>query len=953
MGPPSFLFRSAPAAAGPWSFLQQCGRETTKAKKIRVFPAVSLVYDPEKTGHSPPLLNNHNKRGCSFCELNAAKYRETFVRGSFIPFRSHMAGGCHPVCSRSSLRPSSISLKARYLSGAVILLTAATMAQSALAQDTLEEIVVTAEFRETNLQDTPIAITAVNADMLEARGQTSIYEVAAQAPNVTLKPQNQVGGSGLIAFIRGVGQVDFNYAMDPGVGIYVDDVYIPTLTSSLLDLMDLDRVEILRGPQGTLAGKNSIGGAIKLFSAKPTGEGEGSLQATYGSYNRLDIRGMADFAITDTLFARISGVTKNRNGYVDLVDYGASHPGSNVSASNRHGAYVNYGTLGGESYGAGRLALRWIPTDKLEINISGDYTSDKSEANADVLVAAGAIADSSEAFDPTSQNPATNVNGGAWLPGVDGTPVPVDCHFVPSGQYSCDTLDAKAYGLDPHFVNYANFLDGMTPTSQAPYKPYAALPIREFTGWGVHGNLSYQFNESLQLVWISSWREYDSKWGQDQDLTPVPVAQLDNHMNHRAWSQEVRLNGEFNDGFLEYTVGGFYFDQAGSYTARVDLNYAGIDFIHGPDTTPSTSKALFLNATVHPTERLSFSGGVRYSKDKKVYTYFRSNPDGTVPFEDWTPAQSPAPICEAFLGAPIPGPTAIGNTPNCLLTGLYNISDTFEGHRWDWRAVANYRWSDALLTYASYTTGYKGGGVNPRPFFGPSAGDCDAPDYVAPAACNQLRSFEPETLTTYEVGFKADMLGRRLRLNGAAFYNDYSNIILQLSACPSVPCLQPRNVGKAHVKGFELELTAYPMEGLSVDGGLSYINFNYTDVGTSGLTGDEVTPYTPEWTYNFGIQYDQKIDPGTIGIRFDGSYQGTIFSEAFNSSWSKVKGYFLGNARLMFTTEEEDWQFALEVQNVFDKYYFLTMSDVTTSLGLVSGQPGMPRTWAVSVKRNF
>ncbi len=137
--------------------------------------------------------------------------------------------------------------------------------------------------------------------MLEARGQTSIAQVAAQAPNVSLRPQPQNGGSGLIAFIRGVGQTDFNYALDPGVGVYIDDVYIPTLSSSLLELIDLDRVEILRGPQGTLAGKNSIGGAIKLFSARPKGDDSGSLRVSYGSFNALNLRGMADLKITDTL----------------------------------------------------------------------------------------------------------------------------------------------------------------------------------------------------------------------------------------------------------------------------------------------------------------------------------------------------------------------------------------------------------------------------------------------------------------------------------------------------------------------------------------------------------------------------------------------------------------------------------------------------------------------------
>ena len=138
-------------------------------------------------------------------------------------------------------------------------------------------MVVTAQFREQNLQDTPLAITAVSGDMLERRSQTDIAEVARQAPNVTLAAQNQEYASGLIAYIRGIGQNDPNFAVEPGVGIYVDDVYLPTLTGSLLDLMDVERVEILRGPQGTLAGRNSIGGAIKMYSVRPQGDDSGIL----------------------------------------------------------------------------------------------------------------------------------------------------------------------------------------------------------------------------------------------------------------------------------------------------------------------------------------------------------------------------------------------------------------------------------------------------------------------------------------------------------------------------------------------------------------------------------------------------------------------------------------------------------------------------------------------------
>jgi iron complex outermembrane recepter protein len=787
------------------------------------------------------------------------------------------------------------------------------------------EIVVTAEFREANLQDTPIAITAVNAEMLEARGQTDISQVAAQAPNVSLRPQGQNSGIGLIAFIRGVGQTDFNYALEPGVGIYVDDVYIPTLSSSLLDLMDLERVEVLRGPQGTLAGKNSIGGAIKLFSQRPDGSGEGSLQATYGSYNRVELRGFGDFRLTDNLFARVSGVSKSRDGYVTMLDYGTTHPNSNVQANNNAGKQGVFGTLGGQSMNAGKLALRWVPTDQLEVNISADYTRERSDSGAEVLLWAN--------------SPGTTPDGIAFLVGKNGAAVPADCRFVPYNHVgvaarpnaSCDTPPA---GYDPRFISYANFLDARVPTTQAPFKPFAAKPGNEYDGWGIHGNITYEISDALQLVWISSWREYRMSFGEDQDASPVPISTLNQTLDHRAWSQELRLNGELGDGLAEYTLGGFYFDQNGSLNARVDLNYAGIDFIHGPDTTPSTSKALFFNGTLHPADGLSLSGGLRYSTDKKVYTYFRSNPDGTIP----------AAPCEFFTGTAPPGtvgPTGVGNSPNCLLVGLYNISDAFEGNRWDWRVVADYRFSDQFLAYASASTGYKGGGVNPRPFFGPASPN------------NQLKAFNPETITTYELGFKADLFDRRLRLNGAGFFNKYSDIILTLSACPISPCLQPNNVGSADVKGLELEMTAFPVDGLSIDASFAYLDFGYTTTGTSGVPLTAVTPYTPEVSWSAGAQYDHEIEAGTISFRLDGTYQGEVFTEATNTPESRIPGRFLSNARLSFSDEDNGWRLSLEVQNLLDKYYFHTVSDITKSLLVQTGQPALPRTWSVTLKKNF
>ena len=802
-------------------------------------------------------------------------------------------------------------------------------AGDAAAAPSTQEIVVTAQFRAQKLQDTPLAITAVNAAILEARGQTDISQIAAQAPNVVLRAQPQSGGIGLIAFIRGIGQTDFNYALEPGVGIYVDDVYIPTLSSSLLDLMDLERVEVLRGPQGTLAGRNSIGGAIKLFSKKPNGEGGGYLQATYGSYNRIDVRGVADFKITDHLSARLSGATKNTDGYVKLLDYGLSHPNSNVPANTNQGNGIERGTLGGRSFSAGRLALRWEASPDIEVNIAGDYTRERNDAGAQVLL--------------YGSSPATTPDGIPWLKGKDGKAVPLSSEFVPYSTRFQQSGSATPAGYDPRFINYANFLDARTPTTQAPFKPYSATNAQNYDGWGVTGNVTAKLAENLSAVWISSFRRYKMSFGFDQDGSPVPVAQLDNILRHRAWSQEVRLNGSFMDKRIEYTLGGFYFDQNGTYNARVDLNYAGIDFIHGPDSTPSTSKALFFNGTFHLTDAWGVTGGIRHTWDKKDYTYFRSNPDGTVP--------GPLP-CEFFLGAPTAGPTGVGNSPNCLLIGLYNVTGQFKGQRTDWRVETDYRFSPEVFAYASVATGYKGGGVNPRPFFGPSAGDCNVLPFGAP--CNQITSFKPETLRTYEAGIKTDLFDRKVRFNASAFYNKYDNIILTLTRCHGFsPCLMPANVGKADVWGLEAETTIRPVEGFTLDGSLSYLHFKYKDTGTTNVPLTNVTPYTPKWNWSFGAQYDYALKAGMISVRFDGTYQSKIFTEAFNGPDNRVDARFLGNAKLTYTSPDKVWQVSGEVQNVFNKYYYNTIEDVKSSLGAITANPGLPRTWALTIKRTF
>ncbi|MEO6041183.1 MAG: TonB-dependent receptor [Croceibacterium sp.] len=815
--------------------------------------------------------------------------------------------------------------------------TVTTDAQAAAAdsENRTADIVVTAEFREAKLQDTPIAITAMNAEMIEARGVTDVSQVAAQAPNVTLKPQGQGGGAGLIAYIRGVGQTDFIYARDPGVGLYIDDVYIPTLQSSLIELMDLERIEVLRGPQGTLAGKNSIGGSIKLFGKKPRGDGSGSLDISYGSFNDLRIRGYSDFALADNLAVRVSGIARNTDGYVKLIDYGLTHPTSNVLANESIGRFPLTGEMGGRQLGAGRIALNWDPTPSLNIYVTADITNQDGDPGAAVLIAAGKAGNP---FNPKSQNPAVDTGGSGtpWLAGKNGAAVTIGCQFVPAGTYSCDTPPS---GYDPRFISYANYIDAMGRTVTAPFKPYFAVPKNTFEGWGVHGTVTLDISDAAQLVWISSYRKYESTWAEDQDLTPVGESQLNNINRHHAFSQELRLNFDLADKLITGTVGGFYFKQYGEYEARVDLNYvaaggppflaAPIDFIHGPDQTPSQSKAVFANITLHPTDALGITGGIRYSDEKKDYVYFRRNPDYTPPN---------AALCAIATRA----------SSNCALQGFLGAQGHFAATRIDWRAVVDYRFSNALLVYASAATGFKGGGVNPRPF-----------------VADQALPFNPETLTTYEVGFKSDFFDRRLRLNGAAFWNKYNNIQGTKLVCPEsvlpFPCLRPDNVGTGEMKGFELETQIHPVDGLSLDGSVAYIDFKYTSavaangnlVNTS-IPAGSFTPYTPKWTYSGGIQYDYDMNNGaSLTFRLDGAYQSDIFTTSENSPFSRIDSYFLANGRIAYTAPGGEWQVYGEVKNLFNKYYFLSKQDASGSLGIVSGMPGLPRTWTLGVKRNF
>lgn len=848
-------------------------------------------------------------------------------------------------CHRSvtnTLAPTPLARACGIALGTAALVQLAAPPAAAQRAARLEEVTVTAEFREANVQDTPVAMTAVNSEMLEARSQTNIMDVSAQAPNVTLTPMGQDSGSAMGAFIRGVGQTDFNYALEPGVGMYVDDVYYPNLTGSMIELIDIQRVEILRGPQGTLAGRNSIGGAVKLYSMEPgDATGTGSARLTVGDYGRVGIRGAADMnLIEDTLDLRIAGVSRNRDGYVNRLDYqcvnaNAGNPTDIPSYSNGQLDTCQLGTFGGESFTGGRATLLWTPTNDLEFKLIGDAVSEDSDPGAQVLIGVNEeLARNSGTADLTEEGIELQ---GSFID-VDGDLDTTadreyyDNRFVTHGQFR----QPDAVLNDP-YVSYATFLDPMPSQPTRPFSPVNIDPRNVFDQRGFSFHMDWNITDQVSMLWISAFREYENTWTEDTDHSPVNSQMLTQGLRHSHKTHEVRFNGTSFNQSVDWTIGGFYVDQyRAELFANVNLHYSDLNFIHGPDLTPSTSEALFAHADWHLNDRLNLKLGVRASEDEKDYVYLRSNPDGTVP-EPCT----------------IPGPPALrGNPPNCALAplGAETFADrdraSFSSSRTDYRVALDYAINDDVMLYGQVSTGYKVGGINPRPFFE-----------------IQIESFGEEELTSNEIGLKSTLADGVVQLNAALFSNDYSDIQLTQDACelpPALggfgsPCLQPANVGSADVEGAEVELRVAPTDRLSFDMSASVLDFQYTQVAENvAVTLDMITPYTPEETTSLGVQYEWPLAAGgSFGFRIDSSYQGEVFTDAINAPTNRIDSYTVTNARLMWGSASGEWEADFEVTNLTDEVYFRNIFDQFTTSGQIAGGIAPPRMYAFHIERTF
>jgi iron complex outermembrane receptor protein len=769
----------------------------------------------------------------------------------------------------------------------------------------IEEVIVTAQFREQKLQDTPIAITAVDAAMLEARSQTNLAQVADSAPNVTLKPQGASFGPSITASIRGVGQNDFSPAFEPGVGIYIDDVYFPSLTGAVFDLLDLDRVEILRGPQGTLSGRNSEGGSIKMFSKKPTGENAGFAEVTAGSRQRTGLRASGDFSLAENVSARISGVFKRQDGYVDQLDFGCVHPAGSDALNPAGGiprvravGDCRIAKLGGVGYEAVRGILRFNPSENFDLMLSADVTHDEHTIAGEVLMATGAVANTPNTYAIYST-----------------TPVPYDDRFI------CGKFCNYATMYQPAIV----FNGVATPPGGQPLLATSGSNISVYDGYNLGSNLHWGLTDALSIDNILAYQHYKTTWDTDDDLSPTNLNLGHNVQTHWNWSEELRLNAKLGDK-VNAVVGGYYFKQSTTYWSYQDIRYLlsfvplfPLQFIQ-PDVIPADSKAAFANVGWEIVPNLNLNAGVRYTEESKEYHYFRLNPDGTI---------------NHYLD---PLETLTGSVAH------------YSGNRTDYRAALDYRFSPELMAYASVSTGFKGGGTNPRPF-----------------NVGQVISFNPETLTNYELGIKSDLFDRRLRFNLTGFFSKVKGVQIPVLACPDSPCAARLNAGDADSKGFEAELEARPVDGLSIDASYSYLKFNFTSLSPTaeypsnpaGATKSDPPGGTPKQKWTLGAQYEIPLgSAGSLTPRIDADYQGEIYTGPTVigdvRTLNFIPSYTMVNSRLTWRNVDRNLDVGLEVTNLTNKYYYLTVFDLRgAGAGFEKGQPGRPREWAITVKKKF
>ncbi len=746
---------------------------------------------------------------------------------------------------------------------------------------TLEEIVVTAQRREQNLQDVPTAITAYSAVELEQRGIQTLVDIEKSTPNTQMR-ESRGTNSTLTAFIRGIGQQDPLWGFEPGIGVYIDDVYIARPQAAVLDVYDVDRIEVLRGPQGTLYGKNTIGGAVKYVTRALDGEASAKVRVAAGEYGQQDVTVSGQVPlIEDRLFVGGAIASLQRDGFgTQFKDYD--------SASGNFGrTEENYN----KDILSARVSLRYIANDALSFTLAADKTTDDSN----------------------------NRCGSRFAPNT--VPAPNGEVFSPLGS----VFDSQC---------------GMSEVSKV-----------ETEGLSLTAN--YQVNDDLSLKYIFARREGLTDTRIDFDGTPLDTFEVPAVYRDEQDSHELQVN--YSAESFNLVGGVFYYDgnAAGGFDALFGQFSTGVltgnqfnNGVYGDVDTESLS--FYVSGDFDLNERTTLTAGLRYTNDDKAASVNRR-----------LMITGNSPVGGVTQGSGV----TFGNPADDTLIAV-RTAYTKDQTSNDWSQVdpslkLAYDLNDSVMLYGSWSRGFKSGGFDMR-----------ADDFVNPIA---REGYDPETVDTYEIGIKSQLLDNRLRLNLTAFQSNFEDMQVTVQAPAPAPAFFSSvviNAGEAEIDGFEIEAIAQVTEGLSAQFVLGYLNAEFVTVQDARF-GNVAEPYV-DASGNVVEPWEMQNSPdlnGQLGLNYStdlGNYGSLVLNTAYSyraetrmfdavASILDQGSYSLWDAGAVWYAPSGNWNASLHVRNINDEIYRTGGYNfpATALEDAILGFYGAPRTWTFGVTAEF
>ncbi len=802
-------------------------------------------------------------------------------------------------------------------SSAAAVLAAGFAFTPALAQSDeagLSEIVVTATRRETNLQDTPVAVSAIDSSLIQQASPRDLGDIAAFVPNFSA---STITGFNAASFaMRGVGQNTIIVYFEPPVAVLVDDFVVPSVQTQLLDTFDIAQVEVLRGPQGTLFGKNTTGGAVTVRTKRPImNEWGGEVKGQIGEFGTTVVQGAINVPIIeDKVALRIVGGYQKDDGY--YKNGGCYGPVTGFVPNKFQGAQgcLDGKSIGGKDVWNGRVKLLVEPTENFSALLQYEKLKDRSDS-------VPSVNENFRYVNPTDPFLTDLLGVGRSAPGGD----PLDQAMI--------TLRDDA-GLE---MNRGQRIDVD----------------------GLYLNMDYDF-EIGTLTSVTGYRKQKSRLPNSYagataiapDGQPLSIFDARRDDDRKTFQQELRFATDTGTAF-DAVVGGFYQRDKASFCVSQILGF--LDLTGGPlpfgnwNDTPyllcnaqkAQSKAIFAEGTYKITEQLTFTAGMRYTWEKKTW---------------WGRQQTFIPALNGGFDPTITIDQPLDANVFDYPAGVIKVKDSAKEATW--RASIGYQATDDIFGYFTYSRGFKAGGFNDQiGGFAPFGNDLVAFAQAAAAT-------KPETADSFELGMKSEFFDNRLRFNLTGFYVKYKNLQRELNTRIEVNG-QPNqitrfvNAASAKVKGFELETVARIAEPLTLRGVLGYQDAKYASYDTELAAGYDLATApllrAPKWTASADATFEQPLSDeyklivnGNVNYTSRNLFSQSIVTPAGNAY---LNARTLFNASITFAEAEDAYYLRLVGRNLTDKRYRTANQNVG---GLwLNSQYGQPRYFGVEFGAKF